>query len=142
MIAKRSRVPAEAAQIEATKLIKEVYGDEWAAAKTTSDKHALAAKLLEKAKETNDDPVGRFVLLRIARDIDTQANGGQTAFRAIDAMAETFQVDALEMKMEVLKKLAGAAEKPATHKTNRCGSLQVDRSSCQPGQFRVYRSAW
>ena len=112
----KSPIPAEAAQAEATKLVKEVYGDEWAAAKSSTEKQALAKKLLGKADETTDDPVSRFVLLRLARDIATQAIDGRTAYQAIDAMAESFQVDALEMKTVVLTKGASTAQKPAHHK--------------------------
>ena len=60
-------VPAEAAQAEATKLFKEVYGDEYAKAKTTADKQALAQKLLAKANESKKDPPSQFVVLRLAR---------------------------------------------------------------------------
>ena len=77
--AKKTPVPNAAAQAEATKLIKEVYGDEWAAAKTCADKRALAQKLLGKASESKDDPDSQFVLLRLARDIATQAHDHNTA---------------------------------------------------------------
>ena len=115
--AKKDPLPAEAAQAEATKLVKEVYGDEYAKAATANQKQALAGKLLEKANETKDDPAGQFVLLRLAKDIATQANDNQMAFDAIDRMAAAFQVDANEMKMAVLSKLASAAQNPAQHKS-------------------------
>ncbi len=109
-------VPPDAAQAESTKLIKEVYGGEWAAAKTPAGKQALAKKLLGKASESKDDPASQFVLLRLTRDIATQLGDGQTAYQAIDAMAETFQVDVLGMKMTVLTKCASAAQYPPQHK--------------------------
>jgi hypothetical protein len=59
---KKLRVPSDAAQAEATKLIKEVYGDEYAKAKTLTDKQALAKKLLGKANESKDDPADQFDL--------------------------------------------------------------------------------
>ena len=113
--AKKTPVPADAVQAEAMKLVKEVYGDEYSKAKTSTEKQELAKKLLGKAKETQDDPAGKFVLLRLARDIAAQTSDGRTAFHAIDEMAETFQVDALEMKSAVLTKLASAAKTPAQH---------------------------
>ena len=99
---KKTPVPADAAQAAATKLVKEVYGDEYAKAKTTTEKQALAKTLLNKANETKDDPASQFVLLRLAKDIAAQAGDGQMAFQAIDEMAETFLVNANEMKMTVL----------------------------------------
>ena len=100
------------------KLGKEVYGDDYSKAETSAEKRDLAKKLLGKARETTDDPTGKFVLLKLARDIALQANDGQTAFQAIDEMAETYQVDALEMKSMVLSKFATAARqslKPKQH---------------------------
>ena len=130
-------VPADAAQAEATKLIKEVYGDEWAKAKTTTAKQALAKKLLGKASESKDDPASQFVLLRLARDIATQANDGQTAFQAVDSMAETFQVDTLEMKSVVLTKLASAAQKPPQHKSISEEALKLVDQAISQDNFAV-----
>ena len=114
--ATKAPVPSAAAQAEAMKLIKEVYGDEYSKAKATAEKQALAKKLLAKANESKDDPANQFVLLRLARDIGTQAGDGQTAFQAVDAMVETFQVDALEMKSVVLTKVAATVRTPEQHK--------------------------
>jgi hypothetical protein len=113
--AEKAPIPAAAAQAEAAKVIKEVYGDEWTAAKAATEKQALAKKLLGKASESKDDPASQFVLLRAARDIAAQASDRQAAFLAIDAMAETFQLNVLEMKLGVLTKLSSAAESPRQH---------------------------
>jgi len=108
-------IPDAAVQAEASKTIKEVYGDEWAAAKTPVLKHTLAVKLLEKARDTKNDIAARFTLLKIARDIATQALDGPTAFEAIDTMAQSFQIDALEMKADVLTKGASIVTAPLDH---------------------------
>jgi hypothetical protein len=81
------------------------------------DKRALAIKLIGRAKDTKDDAAGRFVMLRLAKDVATQANDGETAFRAIDAMADTFHVDADAMKLAVLAKFASAAKTAPQHKS-------------------------
>ncbi len=135
--AEKLPAPGDKAQGEATKLIKEVYGDEWAAAKSSTEKQALAKKLLGKADETTDDPVGRFVLLRLARDIATQAVDGRTAFQAIDAMAESFQVDALEMKTVVLTKGASAATMSAQHKAIAEEALKLVDQAVSQNTFTI-----
>ena len=135
--AKKTSVPADTAQAEATKLIKEVYGDEWAKAKTAAEKQALSKKLLGKANDSKDDPASQFVLLRLARDIATQASDGQTAFQAIDAMAEAFQIDALEMKSVVLTKFATAAQKPAQHKPIAEEALKLVDQAVSQDNFKV-----
>jgi len=133
---KRNPVPADTAQTEATKLIKEVYGDESAKAKSATDKRVLAKKLLEKANESKDDTASQFTLLRIARDISTQANDGRTAYQAIDAMAESFQVDPIKMKMMVLTKLASVAQTPAEHKSIAAPALNLLRA-CKTINYRL-----
>ena len=92
-------VPDTAAQAEATKLIKEVYGNEWAAAKTETAKQSLAKKLLQKAHETDSDSTARFVLLRMSKDIATRAKDEETAFEAMDGMNKSFQIDAVQLKV-------------------------------------------
>ena len=59
--AEKRPVPLDAAQAEATKLVKEVYGDEYAKAKTFELKQALGKKLLQKGIETEKDDAARFV---------------------------------------------------------------------------------
>ena len=114
---KKSPVPDAGALAEATKLIKDIYGDDWKAAKTTAQKQALAKKLFQKAKETEPKDAARFVLLRLSRDIATQALDGQTAFQAIDEMDQSFQIDALEMKLAVLTTGASAEQTAEQHDT-------------------------
>ena len=111
----RSPLPNEAAQAKALKLAKEVYGQAWTAAKIPSQKHDLAQKFLHGADESENDPVGRYILLKLARDTATQASDVQLAFEAIDKMAEQFQVDDVEMKMTVLIAVSKRTKLPADH---------------------------
>ena len=108
-------IPNDHAQAEAMKLIKEVYGEEWAAAKTLAEKQALAKKLLRKGTETEKDAVTRFVLFKLARDIATRASDGETAFEAVDEMGESFQIDAWEMKLDILAAGTKLAQLPEHH---------------------------
>jgi hypothetical protein len=89
----------------------------WQAFPLDSEKQALAKLLIERAIGIKDDPSSQFVMLRLAMDIAMQASDGQTAFRAIDAMAEKFRVDADTMKMAALTRFADAARNPAQHKS-------------------------
>jgi hypothetical protein len=109
----------------------------WQAFPLKAEKQALAKKLIGKANETKDDPAGQFVLLRLAKDIATQASDGQTAFQAIDTMAETFPVDSNAMKMAVLAKFASAAQKAAQHKSIAEQALKLADQSVSQGRFPV-----
>jgi len=101
-------VPPDAAQQEAVELIEEVYGEDYAQAKTSPAKTALANKLLKEARESND-PTNRYVLLRVARDMATQAGDAETALRAVGEMAESFQVDLFQLKGAVLSAVSKSA---------------------------------
>ena len=112
----RLPVPPDAAQAESLSLVREVYKADYDKAKSVVDRQALARKMLALAAETRDDPAGQFVLLKLTRDIAAQAGDGQTAIQAVDAMAKTFQVDAVVMKTDVLAVLAKRARQSAEHK--------------------------
>ncbi len=114
---KKSPPPDEATQATALKLAKEVYGEAWTAAKIPSQKRELAQKLLHGADESENDLPSRYILLKLARDAATQAADGLLAFEAIDKMAEQFQVDDIQMKLNVLTTFSKRAKSPADHKS-------------------------
>jgi len=70
------------------KIVKEIYGDEYKKAESLAAKQAFAKTLLEKGRSTRDDLPGRFVLLKLSRDVATQGLDGLLAFQAVDALAE------------------------------------------------------
>jgi hypothetical protein len=111
----RQPVPSDAAQAAALKIVKEIYGAGYAKADTLAAKQELAKKLLEQAKGTKDDLPGQFVLLKLARDIATQGLDGLTAFQAVDLLAETFEIDPVEMKAAVLNHGAAHAKLAVDH---------------------------
>jgi hypothetical protein len=102
-----------------------------------SEKQVQARNLIEKAGETKGDPAGRFALLRLAKDVATQAGDEQTAFQAIDALAEKSQIDPNAMKMAVLAKFASAAQKPAQHKTIAEEALKLVDEAVRQDRFMV-----
>lgn len=102
-------VPSDAAQQKAVKLIEEVYGEEHTQAKTSAEKTALAGKLLKEAA-ASEDLTNRYVLLRVARDMATEAGDAETAVRAVEEIGKSFQVDLLQLKGAALS----AARKSAS----------------------------
>jgi WD40 repeat protein len=111
---KRAAVPSKDEQADAEKLIKKRYEAEY---KKPAERGDLARKLLDKAKATNDDPTGRFVLLREARDLAAQAADPVTALQAADQLVQLYEVDApLDMKQTALAAAAKAATTAAASK--------------------------
>jgi len=93
----REPVPSDAAQQQALTLVKEVYGQEWDAAKSSAQKQTLATKLLQKADESTDI-TNRYVLLDVARQMAAQTGDAELAFKAIDAMVSRYNVDAYKLR--------------------------------------------
>jgi hypothetical protein len=118
LAATRPEVPFAADQEKAENSIKQVFQNDYANSNRPGDKQAFSRRLLRKAKETQDDPTGRFVLLREARDIATEVGAIGTAMEAIDEMARWHEINALEMKTNALAKIvkvARPAESMVTH---------------------------
>jgi hypothetical protein len=107
----RKPVPEPAAQATVEKTVKELFKDDYAR-RTPADLSALARKLLTQGLSTNDDLTGRYVLLREARDLGAQSGDLATAQAAIDDLARTFVLDALEMTTAAMTTAAKSAKTP------------------------------
>lgn len=94
--------PSSSAQKEAEAALKDLLKAEYAAAKKADGAQALAKKLLQYGGEEKSNAGQRYVCFREARDLAARAGDSKTALAAIDAMAASFKVDALEMKRAVL----------------------------------------
>jgi hypothetical protein len=104
--------PDARAKTTAEVLIRDIYKVDYAR-RSPADQQALAAKLIQQAAETKDDPAAQFVLLREARDLAAQAGDPATALDAVDKLAAGFAVDALAMKSAALAAASRAPRAPA-----------------------------
>jgi WD40 repeat protein/tRNA A-37 threonylcarbamoyl transferase component Bud32 len=121
-VAKKEAVPSKEAQAEAEKLVKKQEAE----AKKPAERAELARKFLEKARATNDDPDGRYVLLREARDLAAQAADPVTALQAADQIDQLYETDApLDMKLAALATAAKAATGAAAQKAVAESALAV-----------------
>ena len=112
----RQAAPDAAAEEKALAKVQEGYSAEFDKAKTPQQKSALAAKLLAAAKRARRGSADQFAFLKSARDLAAQAGSADLALQAADATAEQFEVDAWQIKAELLPKLAPAARQPADKK--------------------------
>jgi hypothetical protein len=103
----RAPVPPENARSQAIALLQEIYRPEYQAAKTQQDRSELAQKIVTTADETNDDPVARYVMLRVATDIAVQAADVDTAMECVKKMATYYDIDEFEMRASALTSVAG-----------------------------------
>ncbi|TWU56780.1 hypothetical protein Poly51_26970 [Rubripirellula tenax] len=92
---------------EAMSLVSELYKEKYRDAKTTNEKISLAQQMQQDGVQTIDDPVGRFALWKVARDILVREGAYGPAITIVDSIGDGYRdVDRGTMKMEVLKSTA------------------------------------
>lgn len=106
----RAPIPSETDLAKALTAVREVYDADCKAARNREQKRELAARLLQKAEQTRNDLPGMMTLLKLVMEVAEQADDCPIQLRAIDVLAEMFQVDGLQMKAEALRKYAPKAD--------------------------------
>ena len=106
----RLPVPEASARRDALKQVRDLYGERFQEARTPDAKLALVRDMIELAQQTADDPAGRYVLLRVARDIAVQVGDVPATLLAIDRIGSHYEVDVLQGKAAMLRKLAAARQ--------------------------------
>jgi len=99
--------PSRAEQQEIAAKIDEAY--EVARAATPAEKLDLARTLSDLGRRPSVEPAERFVLLRKTAELAGSAGDAGMMLEAVDAMAETFEIDSLRAKESLLTRLAAAA---------------------------------
>jgi hypothetical protein len=94
---KGKEVPDAEAQAAKKKEILDLFKDK--------DPEELPRIFLDKGVQTKDDPDGRFVLLDMAREYSAKEQDVDRAFLAVDELAKSFDINALEWKRETMAKL-------------------------------------
>jgi tricorn protease-like protein len=95
---KRHAVPDAKALDKATALVGELFRDDLIKATREREvKQRLAQTFLAEGRETNDDPAGKYVLLRESAALAAQAGDAATALQALDELAASFAVKDAEM---------------------------------------------
>jgi hypothetical protein len=111
-VSRRLPVPDAGKQRDSEKVIRDLYKDQYSR-KAVADRQILAKTLLEQAQKSTDDAPVTWVLYREAQDISAQSGDLRTALLAVEAAAQTFDIDGLALKGSVLTTAAKAAKLPA-----------------------------
>ncbi|MFC1597742.1 WD40 repeat domain-containing protein, partial [Planctomycetota bacterium] len=111
----KAEVPDAVVQARAMELVKEVFGPEFKEADTPEKRAALAGKLIGQARASRD-MTEKYAILTIAKSTAIVSGDARTAFRAVAALSNNFEVDALSMKVGVSKQVAGASRTTAQRK--------------------------
>jgi formylglycine-generating enzyme required for sulfatase activity len=108
---RKAPVPGAHAQATSQKTAGELYGGRFRQAKTTAEKTAVAAEMIDAARTVGDGSADQYVLLRIARDVAAGAGDAPTALRAVERLVERFDVPAAKLTADTL---LAAAHKATT----------------------------
>jgi hypothetical protein len=98
-------IPEVADQEKAEKMIKDIFIADYRR-RLPSERHALARKLLERATETLDDPVARYVLFREAIDIAAGVGDINLARRALEECQRHYALDRHKENIRVFTQAA------------------------------------
>ena len=94
-------------------LVKELFLSRYKKAVSREDKRDIAQEMVTKAKQLGDDLAGKYVMLTAAQRIALEVNDIETAADALDQLVETFDMDAYESRVALLRKTASLTQENA-----------------------------
>src|SRR5262245_14717592 len=139
------KLPDAKAQAKAEALLKELFPEDLAKAqKDPAVAARLAALFLQEGRETDDDPAGRFVLFRHARDLAARAGDAPTAFQAIEDLVGDFgfaRPDVFRMKVDALTAATKVSLTPESYTTIVDSALTLLDEALEEDNFAGARQA-
>lgn len=131
----RLAIPAPAAQEEMLKEIRELFEQEYANAKQRAQLRDLAAMLMQKAMETKDDPVARYVLFTEACEAAIAAGDSQLFLRTVRSLGEQYTIEWLVMAAATLHKAARRSRDAQADKALARTALDLTGTAIQQGDY-------
>ena len=128
-------VPDAAILDKSRKTIRDIYKKEFADANKTAARIAWSEKLIEQGQQTADDPAGRYVLFDEAALQAVEAPEPNLAFRAIDEMAKTFDINLHVKKAELLTLAVEKTKFASFHKKSAEAGLVAFEGALQSDEF-------
>src|SRR5262245_3098877 len=109
---KKVPVPGKNALAKSAALIKDIFGDDIAKAKTGDLKSKLATVLLQQGDESKLDAADRYVLYEKARELAALAGDATLALAAADKLSRHFDINAVETKTATLGSVIAHVDSP------------------------------
>lgn len=98
--------PSPDSIVNATKQLRQVFADRYAAATTADGKGELAGYLLGQADRLQESPVQMYAALQESSDLAVEAGQVATATQATRKLSGHFKTDSLRMEGQVLARVA------------------------------------
>ena len=118
----RLAVPPGAERTASSKKVRDIFANDFEAAKDKTAKIALSQELLQRGRE-EQDPAAKFALLFEGRELVMNAAELQMALQATDELTSTFEVDEWVLKCDTMAKLANAAKADTERRSIAMASL-------------------
>ncbi len=112
--AAKPQLPIRSDQMEAEKKVRSVYAEQFGE-RGTSERRSLARMLYRQALHGGDEPLIRYTMFRLAKELATQTGDADTAVAAIAGMHELYEIDRQAMELNVLRQVSRTADSPAAH---------------------------
>jgi hypothetical protein len=96
-------VPTPIEEQRAEKDLREAFRTEIVRARTPRQRLALADEMFRQGIRKEDDPVTQYVLFQMACDLASGVGEVSRTMRAAEEIARRFEIDALELKVELLE---------------------------------------
>ena len=100
--------PSASEQAKAEQEIRSLLKEDFASAEKSGGQKALAEKLLQHARETEDQPAAQYRLFRLAAEWAVRAADSSLLHEAVDGLARQFEVDVREVLADAIEKGASA----------------------------------
>ena len=92
--------------------MREIFQTEFAAAKSSETRSALAGKLVEEAGKSGSDTAAQYVLYKLAAQENAAAGNVDKAMDIVDQTAGRYDADASRLKLEILTSALSSRGKP------------------------------
>lgn len=102
-----TRVPVpDAAAIKVVEQgVREVYGDQISAARTSGEKETLSKQLIEDGLGIKDDTASQYIILEHARQLAIDSGALSTCIRSTAAISLTFQLNEFDLRADTINSL-------------------------------------
>jgi serine/threonine protein kinase len=131
----KSSLPDESLLAETVKDIRDRFKDDYAKKQTNKDAQALAAKLMEKGRQTKDNPIQRFALYREARDLAARAAAPALSLQAVEAMAQEYPLDLPKEKVDALRLAGKSFDNPSAARAFLDAALPILKDACAADEY-------
>ena len=91
-------------------LVKELFLTRYQKAANREEKEDIAREMVTKSEQLGDDLAGKYVMLTAAQRIALEVNDIETASDALDQLVETFEMDAYDSRVALLRKTANLTQ--------------------------------